>query len=214
MDLSDDESPLKNCADIQENNLVIHNNHRPDMFGNNRICGNKEQTILQPPPPIPQNLCEIQDMSEDLSFEENLMTGKNQNGPLMEHMENHLMNNMPLSMPENMLGPGSMPFLPPPPQIGDMPEGMGWSEEWFDGRPPHSDMHNRPFPPPMFPKRHPNEFRGGFRGRGDEHGGEMFRGRGRGRGFRGMRGMNNWRPNRGFKTRGNRGFRGHFRGGF
>lgn len=89
-----------------------------------------------------------------------------------------------------------------------MPMGGEWNEEWFNGRGPPQEMHR--FPPPN--NKRPHDFRGGFRGRGHSDFGE-FRGRGRGRGFRGMRGMNNWVPNRGF-SRGNRGFRGQFRGGF
>lgn len=214
MDLSDDESAQKLCGETEEN-LVV-NNHRPDVFIN-------EQKMLEPPPPIPQNL--RGEMSGDSLFENE--TGKNENGTM--DMERAMNNPLPPPMPE-ILGP-SPPFLPPPhmsdlQHMSEVPTNLGWYEDWVDRpqdmnippphiRPPFSGpgLQQGPHGPPLFKRGHPNEFRGSFRGRGEDRANEMFRGRGRGRGFRGGRGMNNVRgPNRGF--RGNRAFRGHFRGGF
>lgn len=86
---------------------------------------------------------------------------------------------------------------------------------------PPEFLGNEEFMPPDFQNKgfRGRDFRGrghfekdNFRGRGHFEK-DHFRGRGNRRGFRGMRGMNNWGPNRGFQ-RGNRGFRGQFRGGF
>lgn len=204
MDLSDDEQK---------------DQEGPVLLPFNRTFGG--DSMLEPPPPIPLNLC---DMSDDMSFDEGVMTGKNENGSTMDGMDGLPPSGMAPIMP------GTIPFMPPRPMGGwpDGPPGHHGPPRppgprpgppgWFENRPPVPEMHNSRFPPPMFPpKRH--EFRGGFRGRGID--GEMFRGRGefRGRGnrgfpMRGMRGMNNFMPpNRGFRGN-NRGFRGQFRGGF
>lgn len=208
MDLSDDEV-------IQDNPVLIQN-HRTDMFNSNRTFGNND-LMLEPPPPIPQNLC---DMSGDMTFDE--MTGKNENGPAtMDCLENNMGSMINDGIIRPGPGAGPMQFMPPRSILGP----GGWGEvgppgappgAWFENRPIAPDMQNNRFPPPMFPQK----FRGTFRGRGVD--GDVFRGRGdfRGRGNRGSfppRGMRgNWiPPNRGGNFRGgNRGFRGQFRGGF
>lgn len=199
-----------------------------------------QQLQLPPPPPPPppmhkspnrQKKTPFQDNVEsidmDLSDDESLLVEEN-NGNMFSNsrMEQHLLPPPPIpphlcdmsvedidELENGSMRPHNMGQMPPMIAMGDP---MNWNEEWeFNGMPPPQEMHR--FPPPGGHAPHNKRpydapFRGGFRGRGNSDHGD-FRGRARGRGFRGMRGMNNWVPNRGF-SRGNRGFRGQFRGGF
>lgn len=199
---------------------------------NPNIVNMQLQLQLPPPPPPPPPANKSPNKQKKTAFHDNnesidMDLSDDESPPMIEENKNHIFKpNMseqailpPPPIPQNLcdftkddtgkddMEPILVPNLEPMSPIIPM-EPLNWNEEWFNGRPPPQEMMR--FPPP---NKRPHEFRGGFRGRGHNDHGEIFRGRGRGRGFRGMRGMNNWVPNRGF-ARGHRGFRGQFRGGF
>lgn len=180
---------IVNSSPLTTDSAVNNNNRRHRVYGNKKIptlVRHSPQDILEPPPPIPENLCET-----DGDVRDTVRQGKNQDviiidedgPPHHSHMSDMLI-----------------------PQLCEMnPASWAGGEEWFDGRPPDF-AGDRPFPGGF---RHKGEFRGPYRSRGRFADHADFRGRVPRTRAGGMR----TRSPRGGFNRGRGGFRGQFRGG-
>lgn len=184
---------IVNSSPLTDSTVVNNNNRRHRVYGNKKIptlVRHSPQDILEPPPPIPENLCDI---PTDGDVRDTRRQGKNQDVIIIDE-------DGPLHQQPDMLIP----------QLCEMnPATWAGGEEWFDGRPPDF-VGDRPFPG-GFQARHKGEFRGPYRSRGrggfadhPDFRNRMPRTRGAG--------MRSRSPRGGF-NRGRGGFRGQFRGG-